>query len=144
MSVSQWDLRFIELARHVSTWSKDPSTKIGAVIADHDNRVRGLGYNGFPRRVADDPARLQDRPTKLQFVVHAELNAILNARGPVDGCTLYGWPLFTCGECAKAIIQAGIARVVAPAPAEERWRAQYEAALAMYGEAAVRVDMVPA
>lgn len=104
----KWDRRFMDLAEHVAGWSKDPSTKVGAIIADLDNRVVGMGYNGFPRGVQDRKERYEDRPVKYGFVVHAELNAILNAR-PADlrGCTLYV-TLSPCRECAKAIIQSGI------------------------------------
>lgn len=107
----KWDLRFLELAEHIKNWSKDPSTQVGAVVVDDNRHVVSMGYNGFPRGVADDPDRLEDRPTKYKFVVHAEINAIVNAPTSVRGCTLYS-PLFPCNECAKAIIQSGIKRVV--------------------------------
>lgn len=108
----KWYRRFLKLAEHVSYWSKDPSTKVGAVIVDKHNRVVGMGYNGFPRGVMDHEERYADRPTKYKYVVHAELNAILNAAVPVDGATIFTYPFAPCTECAKAIIQAGIDRVV--------------------------------
>ena len=79
IGLTKWDLRFLKLAHHVGQWSKDPSTKVGAVIVDAQRRVLGIGYNGFPRGVDDSPGRYHDRPTKLDMVVHAETNAIMNA-----------------------------------------------------------------
>lgn len=76
---TNWDIRFLELASHVSTWSKDPNTKVGAVIANENRQVLSLGYNGFPRGVEDKKSRYEDRATKLLFVAHAERNALDNA-----------------------------------------------------------------
>lgn len=116
----KWDLRLLNLARHIADWSKDPSTKVGAVIADADYRIMGHGYNGFPRGVKDTQERLNDRAQKYPLVVHAELNAILNSSThQLRGTTLYCWPLPVCPECAKAIAQMGIRRVVTVVPAEE-------------------------
>ena len=137
-----WDLRFLELARHVAGWSKDPSTKVGAVIVDSRRRVLGLGYNGFPRGVEDTPERLDHRPTKYSLVVHAEVNAILNAGRPVEGATLYG-TLFCCNECAKVIIQAGIRRVVTPPfVTNGRWDSPHAIAESMLREAGVTVGFI--
>lgn len=139
--MTDWDDRFLSLAEHVAGWSKDPSTKVGAVIANSDRVVHGIGYNGFPRGVGDDQERYDDRPTKYGMVVHAELNAILNAAGAVRGSTLYVWPLPPCNECAKAIIQAGIKRVVfrSTEATEGRWREQYAVSALMFREAGVEV-----
>lgn len=111
---NDWDVWFLQLAEHASKRSKDPSTKCGAVLADSKNRIIGFGYNGFPRGIADTEERLNDRKQKYPRVVHAELNAILNARGDTEGTTLYTWPISSCPDCAKVIIQAGIIRVVFP------------------------------
>jgi dCMP deaminase len=119
----KWDNRFLAMANLVASWSKDPSTQVGAVIVDGKRRILAVGYNGFPRGVSDDLGeRLSDRSTKLPRVVHAELNAILNTGVPMslEGATLYT-SMFPCNECAKSIIQTGITRVVAPTPTEERW-----------------------
>lgn len=110
-----WDEYFMGLA-HLSRFrSKDPNTKVGAAIVDNDHKVVSIGYNGFPRGIADtelpwarEGSFLQ---TKYAYVVHAELNAILNSPRSVDGTTIYV-SLFPCNECAKAIIQSGIKRVV--------------------------------
>ena len=112
---NKWDHRFLELAQYVSSWSRDPSTKVGAIIVDQNNIIKGVGFNGFPRGVADSPDRYDDRDTKLQMIVHAEVNAILNANGPVRGCKLYIWPTLmlptVCSDCAKVVIQAGIKEI---------------------------------
>lgn len=110
-----WDEYFMGLAHLSALRSKDPNTQVGAAIVDENHRVVSVGYNGMPKGCSDDVfpwsregAILQ---TKYAFVVHAELNAILNSKYPVSGCTLYV-SLFPCNECAKAIIQAGIRRIV--------------------------------
>lgn len=110
--MNKWRIRFLNLAKHISEWSKD-TTKVGAVIVDPlTKQVVGLGYNGFPRGVSDDEDRILDRDTKLKLVVHAELNAILNANKSVRGCHMYVYPTMMepncCPECSKAIVQSGI------------------------------------
>lgn len=107
----RWDLRFLEMAQLVSTWSKDPSTKVGACIVDKKRHVVAVGYNGFPRGVDDSEERYSNRPFKHLHVCHAERNALDNAHCDVTGCTLY-CTLFPCNECAKSIIQRGIKEVV--------------------------------
>lgn len=109
----KWDYRMIYLADNIAQWSKDPNTRVGAVITDSLHRVVGTGYNGFPRGVADKYERYNDKEEKYSFVVHAELNAILNStiKLDTDYTTLYT-TLSPCRECAKAIIQSGIRRVV--------------------------------
>lgn len=114
-SQEKWDRRFLELADHVAQWSKDPRTKVGAVIVDSLKRVVSIGYNGFPRGVNDDFCRYGNRSLKLKLVAHAERNALDNAPLMVTGCTLYV-PLMPCNECAKSIVQKGITRVVTYAP----------------------------
>ena len=76
---SKWDIRFIELARHISGWSKDPSTKVGCVVVGEDREIRSTGFNGFPRGIDDDPERLADREKKYPLICHAEENAIMHA-----------------------------------------------------------------
>ena len=121
----KWDLRFLEMAELVSSWSKDPGTKVGCVLVD-DRRIIGTGYNGLPQGVSDLSDRFEDREWKLAVTVHAEVNAILNAGkhgAKTEGTTLYTtFP--PCSNCSSAVIQAGITRVVCP-PYEEapkRWR----------------------
>ncbi|MEG0330137.1 MAG: dCMP deaminase family protein [Longicatena sp.] len=113
--VLNWDEYFIGLAHLSAMRSKDPSTQVGAVIVSREHRVVGIGYNGFPNGCDDDEFPW-DREgefgaTKYPYVVHAELNAILNSNHNLKGCSIYV-SLFPCNECAKAIIQSGISRIV--------------------------------
>ncbi|MBR2760628.1 MAG: dCMP deaminase family protein [Solobacterium sp.] len=113
--VLSWDEYFMGLAHLSALRSKDPNTQVGAAIVDENMRVVSVGYNGFPKGCSDDEFPWEREggmlDTKYVYVVHAELNAILNSPRPVAGCTLYV-SLFPCNECAKAIIQSGIRRVV--------------------------------
>lgn len=126
----KWDDRFMRLAREISTWSKDPSSQIGAVIVDDERRILATGYNGFPRGIADTEERLNSKEEKYPRVVHAEMNALLSAlyNGvSVKGATLYVWGLPVCADCTKSVIQAGIRRVVITYPeyAPEKWQKQW-------------------
>ena len=111
-----WDEYFMGVALLAAERSKDPSTQVGACIVDDQNRILSTGYNGFPQGCSDDdfPWNRDDSlgETKYQFVVHAELNAILNARGKSLSDSKVYVALFPCNECAKAIIQAGISEVI--------------------------------
>jgi dCMP deaminase len=141
--ITKWDNRFLGLAKHIAAWSKDPSTKVGAVIADRHNRIISLGYNGLPRKIEDNPSRLQDRETKLALTLHAEQNAILFAQGRAWGSTIYTWPLPPCAHCASQIVQAGLYRVVSPAPTPEhilRWGESLRLAAYVMREAGVVVE----
>ena len=115
--VIAWDDYFMAVAFLSSMRSKDPSTQVGACIVDTDNRIIGIGYNGFPRGCSDDVlswAREAENEldTKYPYVCHAEVNAILNKNiADARGCTIYV-ALFPCNECAKMIIQSGISEVV--------------------------------
>jgi dCMP deaminase len=133
-----WDNLFLTLASHIAPASKDPSTKVGALIVRPDRTVAAMGYNGFPRMIEDTAERLNDRELKYALVVHAEMNAILTAREPLHGYTLYTWPFLTCASCAKHVIQAGIKRVVAPYVENERWAASFKASQDLYDEAGVQ------
>ena len=111
-----WDEYFMGVAQLAAERSKDPSTQVGACIVDGEKRILSTGYNGFPHGCSDDefPWNRDESKgdTKYQYVVHAELNAILNASGKsLAGSTLYVG-LFPCNECAKAIIQAGVKEVI--------------------------------
>jgi dCMP deaminase len=137
-TLTTWDLRFLALAEHIAEWSKDPSTKVGAVVS-RGRLMVSMGFNGFPARVSDLPERYADRDTKLRMTVHAEANAILHAHQPIHGCTLYvSAP--PCASCAALIVQSGIFRIVYREPAPEfaeRWRADMTAAFTMFTEADV-------
>jgi len=113
--VISWNDYFMGLAHLSALRSKDPNTQVGACIVDKENKVVSIGYNGMPRG-CDDKKYPWDREggfldTKYAFVVHAELNAILNSPRSVDGCSIYV-SLFPCNECAKAIIQSGIKKII--------------------------------
>jgi len=112
--MTSWDKYFFELCKVIASKSKDPSTKVGALIVGKDNEIRSTGWNGFARGVIDNEERYNNREIKYPLVVHAEMNAICNAARvgtPLDGCSLYVYPLFVCNECAKSIIQVGIKNV---------------------------------
>lgn len=135
----KWERRFLQLAVHIATWSKDPSTQVGAVIVNEEKRVVGMGYNGFPKGVKDTDERYEDRKEKYPRVVHAEMNAILNATGSVKGCSLFTFPLNTCERCAAMVIQAGITAVYATPSVSQRWAEGWALAEEMYNEAGVKV-----
>ena len=137
-----WGDRYIHLAKEISSWSKDPSTKVGAVVIGNNGEVLSQGYNGFPRGIKDTPSRLKDREKKYNLVVHAEMNAIYNAglNGvSLKGSTLYVYGLPVCNECAKGIIQVGIDKVIATRPADynEKWDDSIKDAKALFKEAEV-------
>jgi dCMP deaminase len=109
-----WDWYFAEIAEVVSSRSRDPSTRVGAVIVK-DRAIISTGYNGFPRGVNDNVPERYDRPEKYWWTVHAEENSIFNAgRSGIStaGATMYVVPLHPCVDCAKAIVQSGIREVV--------------------------------
>lgn len=140
--IKTWELRFLHLAREVSTWSKDPSTKTGAVITDHNHNIISQGYNGFPRKMKDTASLYADRETKYSRIIHCEMNAVLTANGPVKGCILYTWPFLSCDRCAVHMVQAGIHTVVAPKlPAHlyDRWQNSVNKSKSYFQEAGVRV-----
>ena len=141
--IDKWDHRFLALAEHISNWSKDPSTQVGAVITHtRSKRVVSMGFNGFPAGVEDTQERLDDRETKYEMVVHAEQNALMFAGDRAEGGTLYVHPLPPCARCAVMIIQAGIKRVVCDQPDfdHQRWGEPAKAADAMFREAGLGVD----
>lgn len=143
-SRNKWDLRFIELAKHIAQWSKDPGTKVGAVIVRPNRTIASVGYNGLPRGISNEESILADRPTKLALTVHAEVNAIIHAKEPLNGCSLFVWPFQPCSHCAAKIIQTGIQRVVAPKnpPANDDWRVSFSLARHAFKHAMVILDFV--
>jgi dCMP deaminase len=141
--LDKWDERFIRMASEVSTWSKDPGTKVGAVLVQ-DRRIIATGYNGFPHGISDDLSRYGDRDTKLAYTVHAEVNAILNAAkngSQTDGSTLYV-TFAPCVRCATSVIQAGVTRVICPSveSAPERWRSDFEKGRSLMKEAGILIE----
>jgi dCMP deaminase len=140
----KWDQRFLMLAALVASWSKDPSTTVGAVVVRPDRSVASLGFNGFPRAMPDHLAFLQDRDEKYARVIHAEMNAILAAKEPLLGCTMY-ISLAPCDRCAVHVAQAGIRRVVfpqLPADKAERWGPAIARSISFFEECGVEVTIV--
>jgi len=132
MNTDRWDNFFMKLARDHAEMSKDPSTKIGAVIGHGKQFVSG-GYNGFPDTIYDDPEILNDRVMKYKHIVHAEVNAINRAAKigyDLSGCSLYLWSnsgvVLPCVECAKFIVKSGLAAVVYEyKEVPERWKERF-------------------
>lgn len=135
----KWDERFLSLSGVVSSWSKDPSTKVGAVVVDDDRRVISLGYNGFPKGVKDD-GRLDDRESKYKIITHAEANALLFASETLKGHTIYTYPFMPCSRCSGLIIQAGIRRVVSFVNTNERWEEDFDISRRILCEAGLQVN----
>jgi dCMP deaminase len=135
----KWDMRFLDMAKLVSSWSKDPSTKVGAVITTKDNRVVSVGYNGFPTNVNDDKEKMEDREYKLAVTIHAETNAINFAKRDLTGCTIYTYPFMPCSNCASNIIQSGIDRVVTLTSDVERWKKSFDISLDLFRQAGVKI-----
>ena len=114
--IISWDEYFMGVAKLSAKRSKDPNTQVGCCIVNQDKRIVAVGYNGLPKNCIDEDypwaSRVGDlHETKYAYVVHAELNAILNATTPLKGCTLYV-TLYPCNECVKSIIQSGISEVI--------------------------------
>lgn len=115
MSTRQtWDKFFLGLAQYYSTRSRDPSTKVGAVIVRPDNSVCSVGFNGFPKSMPDTEELYANRDEKYSRIVHAEINALAYSREPVSGYTLYTTPFMPCDRCFVQLVQNGIVRFVAP------------------------------
>jgi dCMP deaminase len=117
--MNKWTRRYLDIAKEVGTWSKDPSKQIGAVAVGDKGQILSQGYNGFPRGVKDTDDRYNVREEKYKYVVHGEMNCIYNACNSgvsLNGATLYVTGLPVCSECAKGIIQVGIKKVVMEYP----------------------------
>jgi dCMP deaminase len=141
-----WDVRFLKLAQHIASWSKDPSTKVGCVIVGPDREIVSTGYNGFPRGVSDDSSRYDDRNTKLHLICHAEENAVAHAARigvSLRNTTAYvTWP--PCPRCARSLVQAGVTKVVHQGTElPERWVEQMNWSFQLLDEADVDVVSIP-
>ena len=137
--MTDWDKRFLKLAKHISKWSKDPSTQVGCVVVGPDRELRSTGFNGLPRGIEDNEQRLNNREIKYPLICHAEENAIMHAARigmSLKDCTAYvTWP--PCTRCARSLIQAGISSIVYPKDIEipDRWMEDFNLSLNMLKEA---------
>jgi dCMP deaminase len=133
----------MDLAKFIASWSKDRSTKVGAVIVDHRNVLLSIGWNGFPRGLNDDIDERHERPIKYKWFEHAERNAIYNAASKgieLLDATIY-IPWYPCADCARAIIQSGIVEVVVVEPDwdDERWGDDFKMVKEMFDEVQLHV-----
>jgi dCMP deaminase len=142
--MNKWDQRFCELAKYISEWSKDPKAKVGAVVHSRKGGSITIGYNGFPMGVSDSDVRLHNTEEKLEYIVHAEINALIAAGERAKDSTIYVWGKPICARCAGPIIQAGVKRIVALTPftgdPESKWVKSGKFAHEMFKEAGVQVD----
>lgn len=139
-ALNKWDKRFLRLAEEVASWSKDPSSKVGAVIVDAKKRIVSLGFNGSPQKVGD----VGERAPRLLRTLHAEANALHFASRDVEGCTIYVTHP-PCANCAAHLIQRGISEVVFFRGSDDfmsRWKENYDEAILMFCEAGVKVREV--
>ena len=146
MSTEKWDLKFIELAKHISGWSKDKTTKVGAVIFYDSNRIISTFYNGFVIGCDDSVESRYEKDKKYLYTEHAERNAIYSAAEKGDStrnATIY-MQLYPCVDCARAIIQSGIKRVVCTKPDfnNERWGESWRIAEELFNECGIEVKYV--
>lgn len=143
MNNKKWNIRFLELAEFISQWSKDPSTKVGAVIVDKNRRIISTGYNGFAMGVKDTKSRLSNREIKYPIILHAEENAMSFAKQNLEGCSLYVSGLPPCAHCASLIAQSGIKRVYAwDNPVSERWIASVKLTKQIFKESGVTLTLI--
>lgn len=143
-NATKWDVRFVQMAELVATWSKDPSTKTGAVIVRPDKSVVSVGFNGFPRPMKDDHELYEDRTKKYSRIVHCEVNALIAAQQSVQGCTLYTTGM-CCDRCVVQLIQAGITRFVWRADTDDmksRWADAFALTQSYLDEAGVEYTEV--
>lgn len=139
---TKWHARFLNMATLVASWSKDPSTKCGAVIVRPDRTIASVGFNGFPKYSSDHPSLYEDREEKYARTIHAEVNAILHSREPLNGYTMYTMQEphigYSCDRCTAHVIQAGISTVVsAPRVMNPRWDESIDRGISMYTGAGV-------
>lgn len=137
--MNKWSARFMEMAQLVSSWSKDTTTKVGAVAVGTSRQVLTTGYNGLPRGVQDLPERME-RPAKYLWTSHAEANLVAHAaRAVLEGSTVYVTHL-CCSACARLLINAGVAKVVSGDGTTSMAQEEFEVAMTMFTEAGVVLE----
>lgn len=137
--------KYMKLAQFFSEWSKDPRTKVGAVIIGENGQVLSQGYNGFPRGIKDTEERLNNREIKNKLVTHAEENALYNAllnNANIENSTIYVYGLHVCHNCAKGIIQSGIKDVVMLETKVNDWTESTTLAKEMFEESGVKFEIL--
>lgn len=137
----KWINRWLDEAKHKSLWSKDPSKKIGAVAVGKHNQILSIGYNGFPRGIADTDDRYNNRETKYKYVVHSEQNLIYNAcltGVSLEGSSVFVYGLPICGECMKGLIQVGVKEIYSIGEVDDRWEESTEFAKSLAKEACIK------
>lgn len=142
---NKWHRRYLDLAKSVSQWSKDPSTQCGAVFIGKLGQVLAQGYNGFPRGMDDNSSLYLDRETKYDRIVHAEMNGIYNASRSgisLEDSTVYVHGLPCCHECAKALIQVGVKEVVTHKSTNSRWGDSCTKGMQYFQETGVKVTYI--
>ena len=141
----KWHVRFLRLAKEVSTWSIDPSTKVGCVLVKN-KRVISTGYNGFPKNISDNFDRLLDREKKYEITVHAEVNAVTTAA--LHGVSTEGSIAYVsfspCSRCAAVLINAGISEVyvIGGSIIPDRWLSNFITASTLLAEAGVGYEVI--
>lgn len=137
----KWIKRFLEEAKAKSTWSKDPSTKVGSIAVGKHKQIIASGYNGFPRGITDSESRYSNRDSKLSLTSHSEMNLIYNAcltGVSLEGSSVFVYNLPVCSECAKGLIQTGVKEVyMLVAKIDPRWEESFKLTQQMFGEAGV-------
>jgi dCMP deaminase len=141
----KWHIRFLRLAQEVSSWSIDPSTKVGCVLVKN-KKVISTGYNGFPKNISDSFDRLMDREQKYEITVHAEVNAVTTAAlhgVSTEGCSAYV-TMFPCSRCSSVLINAGISRIYVSGKTEipPRWIENFKLASELLLEASVELKVI--
>ena len=147
--VPDWHAYYLAVCRSVALRSKDPSTQIGCVIVGPAHEIRSTGYNSFPRGIADTVPERLERPEKYLWIEHAERNAIYNAARagtPLQGCTIYV-EVTPCMDCARAIVQAGIARVIVDADRMQRYSSkrydeEFKKVKVLFKEAGIKMEVI--
>lgn len=143
----KWHSRYLELAQQIASWSKDPSSKIGAIAVGSKGQVLAQGYNGFPRGIEDNESRFENKELKYKYVVHAEMNLIYNASYngvSLDGSTVYVTGLPVCSECAKGLIQVGVQQVIMPTQEDtpDKWVKSFKLSKELFEEAGVHWQFI--
>ena len=144
---NSWKLKYLNLAKQISAWSKDPSTKVGCVAIGNHGQVLSQGYNGFPRGISDSEDKLNNKNIKYKYMVHAEMNCIYHAS--INGVSLlnshfFVYGLIICHECAKGIIQVGVKKVYMKKykSIPDQWKKSYALTKKLFNEAGVEFEEI--